>query len=67
MGEEPKRQTGKITFDINGIEHYIDINVSVAEYDDGTIIIGSQYGEEDMTYRRTSINNVKIVKKYEVE
>lgn len=62
-----KEKETKITFDVNGIEYFIDVKISLTEIDDGTIVLGYQYGDEPMEFRQTSIKNKEIVKNYNVE
>ena len=62
-----KERDGKTTFDVNGIECFIDIKISLTEFDDGTIVLGCQYGDEQVEFRQTSIRNKEIVKNYNTE
>ena len=59
-----KEKDIKVTFDVNGIEQYIDVHILCIEHDDGSIVLGCQYGNQDMTYISTSIKNPIIIKNY---
>ena len=62
-----KEKDAKITFDVNGIESFIDVKISLTEFDDGTIVLGCQYGDEQIEFWQTSIKNEEIVKNYNAE
>ena len=59
-----KERDAKTTFDVNGIESFIDVKISLTEFDDGTIVLGCQYGDEQIDFRHTSIRNEEVVKNY---
>lgn len=58
------KSTQELIFWVNGRKRWIDVKVTVEEFDDGQLIISTKYGKESVGKRDTSVDNSDIVSTY---
>jgi len=62
--ESKGKSTQGITFWVKDSKRWINVEISVEEFDDGELIISANCGKEHLGKRETSIDNKDIVSRY---